>query len=218
MDNYCDAIKTILKARDDPAQLEDYFYLMLEDEYGYETTRAKIEDYFENHSLFCFKVDGRDFRKENLSKDREWPMLVDELWDDIRHEPSEYRDSIRNILEILSREANIRIEETDKEEYDKEEYDKRGNYIRDYEDMEVPFEELALPRDDYELKRYQDRLTKEIAPAIRIIAGSESPIMEEAILEDLNDPNDYYNSKEYQQMAKKELLENEIQGRRFQIQ
>lgn len=133
MDDYCDVIKKIMEAREDPAQLEEYFYLMLEDEYGYETTRAKIEDYFENHSPFCIRVNGRNFRKENLNKDRRWPMLGDMIWDEMIHESSEARKNVKCMINILSSEANREIDKTGKEYY--EEYDEYTRSKLEREEM-----------------------------------------------------------------------------------
>lgn len=86
---------------------------------------------------------------------------------------------------------------------EEKDYDEYGKWIRDYEDMDVPFEELALPRNEEEKARYKARFGKDTWKTVKAIIECGDPRIEEEIEEVLNDLDEYYNSEEFQQITKK---------------
>ena len=119
MDVYCDVVKMIMNARKDPAQQEEYYYMMLSNAgYEYEEATEILDRYYENKCPFCIKEEIK--QQIEKANHRQWPMLEDVIWDNMMYKNEKQRKSIQSIIDVLTDEVlfklNIDYKEDDNHE------------------------------------------------------------------------------------------------------
>ena len=108
LDTYINTISDLFKARTDPAQQEEYYYMMLANAgYDYEKATEILDEYYKDKCPFGIKNEI----KQQIEKDnhRPWPMLEDVIWDNMMYKNEKQRNSLQSIIDVLTSEALYKL-------------------------------------------------------------------------------------------------------------